>query len=207
MKKDSSFFANLILYFGSALIIALIIFNIFVPIEQHHVVVNYLPILSVLCGIPVLVLSIRYTKRLHQIFIGFELCFWGIIIVLRELQILPYTFIQWWPMIGVTAGIFLCIAGKVKYGKLQFGFFIPSIALFLLGIWFMLFSFKIIKVSFQTVAIVGGPLFLVLAAIFIVALFMLQKANSALVADDDENIDQDTEEMADVAPLEEENLN
>ena len=106
-------------------------------------------------------------------------------------------------MIGVTAGIFLYIAGMVKYRKVQAGYFIPSLTLFLLGIWFMLFSFKIIKVSFQVVALVGGPLFIMMSGIFIIALFLLQKNHSNLIAKDDENIDLDTEEMASVAPLEE----
>ena len=203
MKKDSSFFAGLILYFGSGFLIFLVILNCIVPLDERHVVINYLPIVATLSGIAVLVLSIRNTKRLHQIFIGFELLFWGIVVVLNENQILPYTFIQWWPMIGVTAGIFLCIAGKVKYGKLQVGYFIPALTLFLMGIWFMLFSFKIIKVPFQTVALVGGPLFIIMAGIFIIAFFLLQRNNSSLVAKDDENIDQDTEEMSNVAPLEE----
>ena len=203
MKKDISFFANLFLYFGSGFLIILGVVYFLVPLEHRHIVINYLPIIAALSGIAVLVLSIRKTKILHQIFIGFELAFWGIVVVLNELQILPYTFIQWWPMIGVTAGIFLCIAGKVKYKKLQAGYFIPSITLFLMGIWFMLFSLKIIKVSFQTVAIVGGPLFIMMSGIFIIAFFLLQKNNSNLVAKDDENMDQETEEIANVAPIEE----
>lgn len=203
MKKDSSFFANLILYCGSGFLICLGIFNIIVPIENHHIVINYLPCLAAASGIPVLVLSIRNTKKLHQIFIGFELVFWGIVTVLHELQILPYTFIQWWPMIGVTAGIFLYIAGIIKYQRLQAGYFIPSIALFLLGLWFMLFSFGIVKVPFQTVAIVGGPLFLIVSGIFIVAFFLLQRNHSNFVVKDDENIDQDTEEMSDFASMDE----
>ncbi|MBO4640048.1 MAG: hypothetical protein J5710_09870 [Treponema sp.] len=203
MKKDSSFFANLVLYFGSGFLIFLVIFNIIVPLENRHIIINYLPIVAALSGIAVLVLSIRYTKRLHQIFIGFELLFWGIFVVLHELRILPYTFMQWWPMIGVTAGIFLCIAGKVKYQKVLTGYFIPSLTLFLLGIWFMLFSFNIVKVPFQTVAIVGGPLFLMMSGVFIIALFLLQKNHSNLVAKDDENIDLETDEMSSIAPLEE----
>lgn len=203
MKKDSSFFANLVLYFGSGFLIFLVIFNIIVPLENRHIIINYLPIVAALSGIAVLVLSIRYTKRLHQIFIGFELLFWGIFVVLHELRILPYTFMQWWPMIGVTAGIFLCIAGKVKYQKVLTGYFIPSLTLFLLGIWFMLFSFNIVKVPFQTVAIVGGPLFLMMSGVFIIALFLLQKNHSNLVAKDDENIDLETDEMSNIAPLEE----
>ena len=203
MKKDSSFFANLILYCGSGFLICLGIFNIIVPIENHHIVINYLPCVAAASGIPVLVLSIRYTKKLHQIFIGFELVFWGIVTVLHELQILPYTFIQWWPMIGVTAGIFLYIAGIIKYQRLQAGYFIPSIALFLMGLWFMLFSFGIVKVPFQTVAVVGGPLFLIVSGIFIVAFFLLQRNHSNFVVKDDENIDQDTEEMSNFASMDE----
>ena len=203
MKKDSSFFANLILYCGSGFLLFLVIFNIVVPIENHHIVINYLPCIAAASGIPVLVLSIRNTKKLHQIFIGFELVFWGIVTVLHELQILPYTFIQWWPMIGVTAGIFLYIAGIIKYQRLQAGYFIPSIALFLMGLWFMLFSFGIVKVPFQTVAIVGGPLFLIVSGIFIVAFFLLQRNHSNFVVKDDENIDQDTEEMSDFASMDE----
>ena len=203
MKKDSSFFANLILYCGSGFLLFLVIFNIVVPIENHHIVINYLPCVAAASGIPVLVLSIRNTKKLHQIFIGFELVFWGIVTVLHELQILPYTFIQWWPMIGVTAGIFLYIAGIIKYQRLQAGYFIPSIALFLMGLWFMLFSFGIVKVPFQTVAIVGGPLFLIVSGIFIVAFFLLQRNHSNFVVKDDENIDQDTEEMSDFASMDE----
>ena len=203
MKKDSSFFANLILYCGSGFLLFLVIFNIIVPIENHHIVINYLPCIAAASGIPVLVLSIRNTKKLHQIFIGFELVFWGIVTVLHELQILPYTFIQWWPMIGVTAGIFLYIAGIIKYQRLQAGYFIPSIALFLMGLWFMLFSFGIVKVPFQTVAVVGGPLFLIVSGIFIVAFFLLQRNHSNFVVKDDENIDQDTEEMSNFASIDE----
>ncbi|MBO4629188.1 MAG: hypothetical protein J5687_04450 [Treponema sp.] len=202
MKKDSLFFANLILCFGSGFFIFLVIFYIVVPPENRHIVINYLPIIAALSGIAVLVLSIRNTKRLHQIFIGFELLFWGIAVVLKEVKILPYTFTQWWPMIGVSAGIFLCIAGKVKYQKLLAGYFIPALTLFLLGIWFMLFSFDIVKVPFQTVAIVGGPLFLILSGVFIIALFLLQKNHSNLVVKDDENLDLETAEMSNIAPLE-----
>lgn len=203
MKKDSSFFANLILYFGSGFLILLIILNIVIPSENRHAVLSYLPIIAALSGIPVLVLSIRNTKRLHQIFIGFELSFWGTYTVLHELRILPYTFTQWWPMIGVTAGIFLFIAGIVKYQKLLAGYFIPSITMFLLGAWFMLFSFNIVKVPFQVVAIVGGPLFLMMSGVFIVALFLLQKNHTNLVIKDDENIDLETEELENFAPMEE----
>lgn len=193
MKKDRSFVANMILYFGSGFLLFLFLFAIIVPLENHHTVIKYLPTVAAASAIPVLYLSMRYTKSLHQIFIGFELLFWGIVLVLREEQILPYTFIQWWPVIGVTAGVFLYIAGFVKYRKLLVGYFIPSLTMFLLGIWFMLFSFKIIKVPFQVVALVGGPLFIMMSGILIIALFLLQKNHSNLVIKDEDTIDVESE--------------
>ena len=198
MKKDSSFFANLILYFGSGFLIFLGIFNIIVPIENHHIVINYLPCIAALSGLAVLILSIRNTKKLHQIFIGFELFFWGIVTVLNELQILPYTFIQWWPMIGVTAGIFLCIAGFIKYQRLQAGYFLSSLTLFLMGLWFMLFSFGIVKVPFQTVAIVGES-----GSGKSVTAYSIMQILANFIVKDDENIDQDTEEMSNFASMDE----
>ena len=193
MKKDRSFVANMILYFGTGFLLFLCLFAIIVPIENHHEVIRYLPSLVAASAIPVLYLSLKYTKSLHQIFIGFELLFWGIVLVLREKQILPYTFMQWWPVIGVTAGLFLYIAGYVKYKKLLVGYFIPALFMFFMGIWFMLFSFKIIKVSFQVVALVGGPLFIIMSGILIIALFLLQKNHSNLVIKDDDTIDVESE--------------
>ena len=195
MKKDSSFVASMILYFGSGFLLFLVFFAFLVPLENHHVVIRYLPTLAAASAIPVLYLSIRYTKKIHQIFIGFELLFWGIILVLRERNEFSYSFMQWWPIIGITAGLFLCIAGLVKYKKLLVGYFITALTLFLLGIWFSLFSFNIIKVPFKVVALVGGPLFIIMAGILIIALFLLQKSHSNLVIDDNDDIDMETEEI------------
>ena len=55
----------------------------------------------------------------------------------------------------------------------------------------------------ETVAIVGGPLFLMMSGIFIVALFLLQKNHSNFIVKDDQNIDQDTEEMSNFASMDE----
>ena len=195
MKKDSSFVANMILYFGSGFLLFLVIFALIVPIENHHVVIRYLPTLIAASGIPVLYLSIRHTKKIHQIFIGFELLFWGVILVLRERNEFQFPFTQWWPIIGITAGLFLCIAGLVKYKKLLVGYFITSLALFFLGIWFSLFSFNIIKVPYKVVAIVGGPLFIIMTGLLIIALFLLQKNYSNFVIDNKDDLDMETEEI------------
>ena len=126
---------------------------------------------------------------------GLELVFWGTGIWLYLCSVIPYSFYEWWPMLGVSAGLFLFIAGIIRYKKLLFRYVIPAAALFLLGIWFMLFSFKVIKISFRDVAIVGGPLFFIMSGIFIIGFFLLQKKHSNLVVSDDENTEFDAEDI------------
>ena len=58
----------------------------------------------------------------------------------------------------------------------------------------MLFSLKIIKISFRDVAIVGGPLFFIMSGIFIIGFFLLQRKYTNLVVSD-ENTEIDAEDI------------
>lgn len=194
MKKKSSFAADLILALGSVVFLGVIIIAIVMNQTQHNLVFDYLPIVVAVSGIPVSILGIKFTKKIHHVFIGFELIYWGIILCLFMKQLLPHRFVQWWPTIGVTAGLFLFIAGPICYRSIKFRYFIPALVLFLMGIWFMLFTFGIIKVPFHIVALVGGPLFFIMTGISIIIFFMLQRKYTNLVIQDDETSDFDSED-------------
>ena len=99
---------------------------------------------------------------------------------------LPYTIFQWWPFLGVVVGLILFATGIYKYKRITFGFLIPAVTLFLMGGWLMLFSFKVIKVPFSQVALIGGPLFMILAVVFLFAFLLVQQKNKNLVVKDDE---------------------
>lgn len=187
MKKKSSFAADLILAIGSVIFLGVVIIAIIMNDTQHNFIFDYLPIFVALSGLPVCILGIKFTKKIHHVFIGLELVFWGIVLCFFMKQLLPFRFVQWWPVIGVSAGIFLFIAGGICYKSIKFRYFIPGLVLFLLGIWFMLFSFGIIKVPFHIVALVGGPLFFIMAGISIIIFFMLQRKYTNLIVQDDES--------------------
>lgn len=193
MKKRIYFISDLVLAAGLALIVFVIIAATFISYFRQHQMLNYFSITASLSGLFVLIMGIKYTKRIHHIFVGFELLFWGVAIFLLIRDYIPYTFPQYWPMIGVVSGIFLFIAGFIKFKKILFGYFIPSILLFLLGLWYMLFSFKIIEIPFYYVAIVGGPLFFIMSAIFIIGFFLLQKKYTNLIKPDDNAVELDSE--------------
>lgn len=192
MKKISSVITNAILYTGIVILLLVIIFAIIINQQEHHAVFDFLPAIVCLSGIPVFILSIKYTKRAYHLFTGMALFTWGLMFFLIMKGFVRYRFAQLWPVIGITAGLFIFIAGLTKYKKLKFGYFIPALSLFLMGIWFMLFSLNIIKVPFKTVAIIGGPLFMILVCIFIIGFFMLQQKYSNLILkDDDSEFDDD----------------
>ena len=194
MKKVSSFIADLILSIGVAIILFLIISAILIQQFESNLLLNTFSILAAIFGLCVTIIGIGFTKKIHQIFMGLELLFWGTGIWLRLCNYIPFAFVEVWPLIGVSAGIFLFIAGIIRYKKLLFRYFIPSITLFLLGVWFMLFSLKIIKISFRDVAIVGGPLFFIMSGIFIIGFFLLQRKYTNLVVSD-ENTEIDAEDI------------
>lgn len=194
MKKVSSFIADLILSIGVAIILFLIISAILIQQFESNLLLNTFSILAAIFGLCVTIIGIGFTKKIHQIFMGLELLFWGTGIWLRLCNYIPFAFVEVWPVIGVSAGIFLFIAGIIRYRKLLFRYFIPSITLFLLGVWFMLFSLKIIKISFRDVAIVGGPLFFIMSGIFIIGFFLLQRKYTNLVVSD-ENTEIDAEDI------------
>ena len=181
MKKKSSIAADLILSLGSLVFLGLTVIAILKSQREHSSIFDFLPIAIIACGIPLSILGIHYTKKLHHIFVGLELVFWGLYLCLLMNHVLPFRFVQFWPVIGVTAGLFLYIAGIVCYHKLKLRYFVPALTLFLMGVWFLLFSFGIIKVPFRVVALVGGPLFFIMTGMFIIIFFMLQKKYTNLV--------------------------
>ncbi len=187
MKKPRLFVTDFVSYLGAALFILVSAVYFLFHQKVNNFYFDVLPLLISIFGIVVIVLSMKISKKIHQVFIGFQMFFWGLMFFFIGKGIFPYSFNQYWPLIGVVSGVFLCVAGLVKYKRVLFGYFIAAITLFMLGCWFALFSFKIIKIPFRTVAIVGGPLFLMMAGIFIIGFFLLQKKHANLVVKEDEN--------------------
>ncbi len=194
MKKNKSFYANLVFYLGIAVFVLVFCIYIGMRSKVDHLFFDFLPLIVSLCGLVVVIFSIKTTRRMHQIFIGFQMIFWGLLFFLKSIDIFYFSLYEYWPVVGIASGLFLGISGLVKYKKPLFGYFIPSIALFLLGIWFSLFSFSIIKIPFKIVALVGAPLFLIMSGIFIIGLFLFQQKNANLMPKEDDNNGIETDE-------------
>lgn len=142
-------------------------------------------ILQVSLGMSVFFLSIFITRKAYHLYMGSLFVFWGMLTVIC-LYSSNFGFRQGWPIFGIVSGILLIFAGYYKYRALKFGYLIPGITLVLMGIWFLLFSFNIIKKSFLSVAGTLGPAFMLLLALILVAYFLAQQKHKHLTFPDDE---------------------
>ena len=172
--------------FGILFVITCAVITIRNPISKPVNVLNITFLfLQAGIGLAVIIISRKITKKFFHLFVGLLYLFWSILALLGEL-VLPFTFQQFWPLFGVVTGILWFIAGRIKYGRLKFGFVIPSVTLFGMGLWYSLFSFEIVKLSFKSVACTLGPVFMVSIAVFLVLFFLAQQRHKELVFSDEE---------------------
>lgn len=142
-------------------------------------------ILQMAIGIVVVILSRKVTHRFSHVFTGLLISAWSVNSFFIAV-VLPYTLKDMWPSYGVTAGIVLFISGYLKYKAVKFGYGIPSVVLFGMGVWYSLFSMHIIKMSFRTVVATLGPFFMGSVALFLILFFLLQQHHEELVVKDEE---------------------
>lgn len=142
-------------------------------------------ILQVLLGMCIFFLSIFVTRKAYHLYMGSLFVGWGFFTV-----IFTYSpeigFTQGWPIFGIVTGVLYLFSGFYKYKKIKFGYLIPSMTLILMSVWYSMFSFKIIKKSFLSLAGTLGPVFMLLIALSLVILFLAQQKHKELVFPDDE---------------------
>ena len=142
-------------------------------------------ILQMAIGIAIIILSRKITRRFFHLFVGLLLSMWSGLSFMIDV-VLPFSIQEMWPSFGVTAGIALFVSGYLKYRAVKFGYGIPSVVLFVMGIWYSLFSMNIIKMSFRTVVVTLGPFFMGSIALFLILFFLLQQKHKELVFTDEE---------------------
>jgi hypothetical protein len=163
---------------------------------ERNFLLRFIPYVQFLFGLFVIFMSVKFTKKAYQLFIGLVLSLWACSFLIIS-KIYSYQgFRTWWPLIGIIAGICLLISGIYKYKGLKMGFVIPSLVLIIIDIWYSLFSFKIVKISFSFVVICLGPLFLLLLILLIFAFYFIQKKHSSLICKDGSPEIFDDEEMS-----------
>ncbi len=171
---------------GILILAACFVFAVLNPISRKIDILNLvLLIVQAIIGIGIIVLGKILTHKFFHMFIGLAFFLCSIASIIMVL-VLPFTIKEFWPVYGVVAGLSLFISGFFKYKAIKFGYLIPAVTLFCMGIWYLLFSMQIMPLSFSMVVYTLGPAFLIMVAFLLVAYFFVQQKHSDLVFKDDE---------------------
>ena len=142
-------------------------------------------IVQAIIGLITVVIARKVTGKFFHFFAGMLYFFWSLI-YLASYAFFSWSLNQMWPLLGIVAGVLWFIAGRWKYKVLKFGYLIPSVTLFGMGLWYSLFSFGLIRLSFKSVALTLGPLFMLMVAVLLIVFFFVQQKHSELVFSDEE---------------------
>jgi len=185
MKEKVAKILNILISIGFALLV-FCAFVVMPSLKELQAPVFYvlLLIFQILLGILCQIFAVYKSKRAYQIFLGAVLSTWGII-TLSTFVFSELTFNIVWPLYSLDASILLFLCGIYRYKKLKAGYGLTALILFIMSLWNLLFSLKIIKLSFKIVSSVVVPLSLVLITIIFVFIFFLQKKHKELVITDE----------------------
>ncbi len=198
---QKSVLVNVLIIFGLLLFFAVAVFAYWITDKAFLEVLSYVFLaLQFLFGILVLIFSIKKTRVATHLFMGSLLSVWALLYFLVD-NVLTCGLKEFWPVFGFFAGVLLFVSGFYKYGKIKFGYLIPSVALVGMGVWYSFFSFGVIKTPFIEVVKRLGPVFAVILGVLLILLFFIQKRNKKFVIKDDETgtfSDEDEEIVKDV---------
>lgn len=117
-------------------------------------------------------------KRSLYIALGFMLVFDSIFFALLNIEFLHLNLKELWPVIVINAGLAFIVSDLFIYKKTRTVFLFPSVALFVLGIIFLLFSLHVFHISFAKFISVFWPIVLFVLGILLILVYGVQRINS-----------------------------
>lgn len=185
-EEKKSRLLNILIPCAITLFVICAAFAFFVtPSKFIEILFGVFSIVQAISGFLICVLSLKITRRATHLFIGLLIFFSGVLQLISQFCS-TVDLEELWPVYCVIAGIVLFVSGFYKYKKIKFGYSMPALTIFFMGVLFSLFTFNIIKKSFVELVVVFGPIFFGLTAISLIALFLLQTKHKKFVILDDE---------------------
>lgn len=175
------------------LCVSLIIFIVvFIVVAKQQGSVNafftsLMPTVQVLLGSFAVFVALKVTKKAYQVFSSVLFLLLGIFQFLLVNEIISYSLKQLWPVIGFLASFSLFFSCYWRYKEIKIVYIVPTLILFLMSCWHLLFSLKIIKMSFSCVVTTIGPFFIIVTILAVFLFYFLQKRHKELVVKDEEN--------------------
>lgn len=184
MKKPSVKLLNTILAFGMLLIFVGVLLALAFAGKSPDFVSWGIPVVIFLSGLIILYSYIAFSRSPFKLFSGLSLSFYGIFSLLLAFDCFSFGLEKLWPFFVVLTALGLLVAARTTGKVFAINYDLPALALFLLGIIFLLFSFNVIKMPLSRLALLICPLTLIFAGAFLVILFFYRKSLLEILPED-----------------------
>ncbi|MBP5793062.1 MAG: hypothetical protein J6W46_05395, partial [Spirochaetaceae bacterium] len=130
------------------------------------------------------------------IFLGSFLILNGFFIFIVKLRVLPFGMGQLWPLFVIFSSFSLLLSGFYKFKRIVAVYFVPSLVLIFLGVFFLQFSLHIIKVPIRIFAAMWWPLLFIFIGIGLLITFFYIQHTKKAVLESGEDFDDDYEDIS-----------
>lgn len=193
MKKLTVPALNIILAIGLLLILA----GLFLISYFSSGFIGRVPVSSVIMmffGAVVFYVSLVWIKRAWTFFAGLYIFACGLLFTFIDFNVVDSGLDVLWPLFSVFGGVCLILTCLFKHGKLRGVYFLPSMILIVLGAFFLLFSFHIIRWSFVGFFSKWFPAILIFFGAVLVGIFIYQKKLGDYFPYDKDELSDDTDD-------------
>ena len=160
---------------------------------ESHVPISAIAVLVV--GASFLYASLIRPVNSPFFFAGLYLILLGSLYMFASSGVIRAGISELWPFSMILAAVSLLLTGLYRDRRLRFGFLVPSIAIAVLGVFFLLFSLEIIPFSFRKILTAWWPLVLILVGGSLVVFYAyLQSPVNIFPKNTDENPDASDDE-------------
>ncbi|MCR5763205.1 MAG: DUF5668 domain-containing protein [Treponema sp.] len=176
-RNKNKSFANFILAFG----LFLILVGIFLLVDhsEHATrVFAFRPVLLLVSGAVFLFVSFAFTENGYTIFVGLYAVFMGIIFLLIDTHIIPYSFRELWPTVMIGCSFSLLPAVFYKFRRISSVYLFPALMICVLGVVFLMFSMHIFPFTFRHFIMKWWPFLIILGGASLIFIYLLQQSGN-----------------------------
>lgn len=168
---------NIVLIIGLFLIFVGILLLTSCFAKNPQSVLLFRGVILFIVGALLLFVELMKSKKSWLMFVSVSLMLISVVIGMIDVGFLPFSVSDLWPTFVIIFGFTLILFSLYKFRQMKAVYFVPALVIIFFGIFFMLFSLGIIKVSFVSVASKLWPLLLVLCGGVLITIFFCQQHN------------------------------
>ncbi|MBQ4378484.1 MAG: hypothetical protein II821_04735 [Treponema sp.] len=174
MKKITVPVLNILLAAGVVLVLAgLLLFSKFSA--GLGVELPTSSIITMIFGAVIFYLAMTFIHWAILFFLGLQVFCIGLCATFVLTGVLPLGIENLWPIVVLLSGICLLLTCIFKHRKVRGVYLFPTILIEALGFIFLMFSLRVIKVSFSQFISKWGPLILIIAGASLIGVFLWQR--------------------------------